>query len=111
MSVLFALGARSRMGGDHIEVPLASALLEGLIYNCEQIEDYPDRYKSPRELELERRAGEGLPNNLSFAELSEFLDPFYRTYTCADGRGFYIVSCSIVNHPKGCLRFWALASC
>ena len=52
MSVLFALAARSRMGGDQIEVPLASALLEGLVYSCEQIEDYPDRYKSPRELEL-----------------------------------------------------------
>jgi crotonobetainyl-CoA:carnitine CoA-transferase CaiB-like acyl-CoA transferase len=43
MSVLFALTARPRMGGEHIEVPLASALLEGLVYNCEQIEDYPDR--------------------------------------------------------------------
>lgn len=108
MSVLFALAARPRMGGDHIEVPLASALLEGLVYNCEQIEGYPERYKSPRELELERRAREGLPNNLSFAELSEFLDPFYRTYTCADGRGFYIVSCSIVNHPQRVLEVLGL---
>lgn len=108
MSVLFALTARPRMGGEHIEVPLASALLEGLVYNCEQIEDYPDRYKSPRELELERRAREGLPNNLSFAELSEFLDPFYRTYTCGDGRGFYIVSCSIVNHPQRVLEVLGL---
>ena len=31
MSVLFALNARHRMGGEHIEVPLASALLEGLV--------------------------------------------------------------------------------
>lgn len=108
MSVLFALNARGRMGGDHIEAPLASALLEGLVYNCEQIEDYPDRYKSPRELELERRAREGLPNDLSFADLSEFLDPFYRTYTCADGRGFYIVSCSIVNHPQRVLEVLGL---
>lgn len=108
MSVLFALAARSQMGGDHIEVPLASALLEGLVYNCEQIENYPDRYKSPRELELERREHEGLPNNLSFAELSEFLDPFYRTYTCADGRGVYIVSCSIVNHPQRVLEVLGL---
>ncbi|SDE56852.1 CoA transferase [Ruegeria marina] len=108
MSVLFALAARDRTGGDHIEVPLASALLEGLVYNCEQVEDYPDRYKSPRELELERRAREGLPNDLSFAELSEFLDPFYRTYTCADGRGFYIVSCSIVNHPQRVLQVLGL---
>jgi len=109
MSVLFALTARERMGGEHIEVPLASALLEGLVYNCEQIEDYPDRYKSPRELELERRAREGLPNDLSFAELSEFLDPFYSTYTCADGRGFYLVSCSIVNHPQRVLEVLGLA--
>jgi len=108
LSVLFALTARERMGGEHIEVPLASALLEGLVYNCEQIEDYPDRYKSPRELELERRAREGLPNNLSFGELSEFLDPFYRTYTCADGRGFYIVSCSIVDHPQRVLEVLGL---
>jgi len=108
MSALFALTARERMGGEHIEVPLASALLEGLVYNCEQIEDYPNRYKSPRELELERRAREGLPNDLSFAELSEFLDPFYRTYTCADGRGFYIVSCSIVNHPQRVLEVLGL---
>jgi len=110
MSVLFALTARERMGGEHIEVPLASALLEGLVYNCEQIEDYPERYKSPRELELERRAREGLPNDLSFAELSEFLDPFYRTYTCADGRGFYIVSCSIVNHPQRVLEVLGLGN-
>ena len=108
MSVLFALSARDRLGGDHIEVPLASALFEGLVYNCEQIEDYPDRYKSPRELELERRERLGLPNDLSFAELSEFLDPFYRTYTCADGRGFYVVACSIVTHPRRVLEILGL---
>ena len=76
------------------------ALFEGLAYNSEQIEDYPDRYKSPREHELERRSRLGLANDLSFAALSEFLDPFYRTYTCADGRGFYVVACSIVTHPR-----------
>ncbi|WP_305984636.1 CoA transferase [Roseibium sp. MMSF_3544] len=108
MSLLFALSARERTGGDHIEVPLASALFEGLVYNCEQIENYPDRYKSPRELELERRSALGLPNNLDFAELSEFLDPFYRTYTCADGRGFYVVACSIVTHPRRVLEILGL---
>ncbi len=108
MSVLFALNARDQLGGDHIEVPLASALLEGLVYNCEQIEDYPNRYKSPRELELERREQLELPNDLSFEQLSEFLDPFYRTYTCADGRGFYIVSCSIVTHPQRALEVLGL---
>ena len=104
MSVLFALWARPAQGGDHIEVPLASALLEGLVYNCEQIEDYPERYKSPREVELERRAAQELPLNLEFAELSEFLDPFYRTYTCADGRGFYVVAGSVASHPARVLK-------
>ncbi len=108
MSVLFALNARERNGGDRIEVPLASALLEGLAYNCEQIEDYPARYKSPREVELERRAREGLPMNLSYAELSEFLDPFYRTYTCADGRGFYVVAGSVKSHPRRVLEILGL---
>ncbi|MGA1373043.1 MAG: CoA transferase [Pseudomonadales bacterium] len=104
MSVLFALVARDRNGGDHIEVPLASALLEGLIYNCQQIQNYPERYKSPREVELDRRSAEGLSMNLPFEALSEFLDPFYRTYTCADGRGFYVVACSIAGHPQRVLR-------
>jgi len=104
MSVLFALNAREANGGDHIEVPLAAALLEGLVYNCEQIEDYPERYKSPREVELDRREAEGLPMNLAFEELSEFLDPFYRTYTCADGRGFYVVSGSVATHPRRVLE-------
>ena len=100
MAVQFALHARDRNGGEHIEVPLASSLLEGLVYNCEQIEDYPDRYKSPREVELDRRSAEDLPMNLSFGELEEFLDPFYRTYTCADGRGFYVVAGSVKTHPR-----------
>lgn len=103
MSVLFALAARDRMGGDHIEVPLASALFEGLAYNSERIEAYPERYKSPREVELEQREAAGLAMDLTHAELSEFLDPFYRTYECADGRGFYVVACSVAHHPR-----WAL---
>ena len=104
MAVQFALHARDENGGEHIEVPLASALLEGLVYNCEQIEDYPERYKSPREVELDRRAAEGLPMGLSFPELEEFLDPFYRTYTCADGRGFYVVAGSVKTHPRRVLE-------
>ncbi|GAB5470130.1 MAG: CoA transferase [Rhodospirillales bacterium] len=108
MAVLFALGARERNGGDVIEVPLASALFEGLSYNCERIEDYPERYKSPREVELDRRIAAGLPLDLSFAELSEFLDPFYRTYRCADGRGFYVVAGSVKTHPRRVLEILGL---
>ncbi len=109
LSVLFALRARHRNGGEHIEVPLASALLEGLVYNCEQIENYPDRYKSPREVELDRRAAEGLPMNLTYEELNDFLDPFYRTYRCADDRGFYVVAGSIATHPRRVLETLGLA--
>ena len=108
MSVIFALHARSRNGGDWIEVPLASALFEGLAYNHEQIEDYPDRYKSPRELELDRRQASGEPCDLDFAALSEFLDPFYRTYACQDGRGFYVVAGSIASHPARVLKILGL---
>ncbi|WP_027170204.1 CoA transferase [Mesorhizobium sp. WSM3224] len=107
-AVLFALYARDRNGGDTIEVPLASALLEGLVYNCLEMENFPSRYKSPRELELERRLRDNLPLNLQFGELSEFLDPFYRNYTCADGRGFYLVSTSISGHPKRALEVLGL---
>ncbi len=110
MSVLFALYARGRNGGDHIEVPLASALMEGLAYNCERIENYPERYKSPREREIDRRIAEGLPMDMSFDDLSELLDPFYRTYTCADGRGFYVVSGSVASHPRRVLKTLGLAS-
>lgn len=104
MSVLFALKAGRVNGGEHIEVPLASALFEGLSYNAEQIEDYPERYKSPREVEIERRQAAGLPLDLRYEDLAELLDPFYRTYTCADGRGFYVVAGSVVSHPRRVLE-------
>ncbi|MCR9149824.1 MAG: CoA transferase [Rhodobacteraceae bacterium] len=108
MSVLFALGARARNGGEHVEVPLASALFEGLVYNSQQVQDYPDRYKSPREVELDRRAAEDLPMSLAFEDLWPLLDPFYRTYTCADGRGFYVVACSIKGHQRRALEVLGL---
>lgn len=108
MAVLFALGSRDQNGGEHIEVPLAAALFEGLVYNCEQIENYPERYKSPRELELDRRRAERQPLDMAYADLGSLLDPFYRTYTCGDGRGFYVVSCSIVTHPRRVLEVLGL---
>ncbi len=104
MSVLYAIRVRGQNGGDRIEVPLASALLEGLSYNCERIEDYPSRYMSPRELEIARREREHLPLNLNYRQLTELLDPFYRTYRCADGRGLYVVSGSVVSHPRRVLE-------
>lgn len=104
-ATVLALQARERTGhGDHIEVPLASAVMEGLSYNSILIDDYPLRYKTQREREIERRRGEDLQMDMSFDDLQEFLDPFYRSYRCADGRMFYVVCPSHKNHAKRCLQ-------
>ncbi|TPE43432.1 CoA transferase, partial [Amaricoccus solimangrovi] len=104
-ATVLALQARERTGlGDGIEVPLASAVMEGLTYNSLLVEDYPARYKTQREQEIERRRANGLPMNVSYSELQEFLDPFYRSYECKDGRTFYVVCPSHRNHAKRCLR-------
>lgn len=104
-SVVLALQARERTGlGDEIEVPLACALMEGLSYNSIKIENLPERYKTQREKEIERRRIEGLPMNLSYDELQELLDPFYRSYKCKDGRMFYVVCPSHKAHAKRCLK-------
>ena len=104
-AAVLALQARERNGlGDQIEVPLASAVMEGLCYNSIRIEDLPDRYITQREREITRRRTEGLPMNLSYEELQELLDPFYRSYLCKDGRMFYVVCPSHKNHAKRCLQ-------
>ncbi len=104
-ATVLALQARERTGlGDHIEVPLASAVMEGLCYNSIKIDGLPDRYITQREQEIARRRAEGLPMNLSYEELQELLDPFYRSYLCKDGRMFYVVCPSHKNHAKRCLQ-------
>ncbi|HEV2505478.1 MAG TPA: CoA transferase [Mesorhizobium sp.] len=103
-AVLFALYGRGRDGkGDHIEVPLAAALMEGLAYNSQRVENYPERYKSPREKEIERRRAQDLPLDLSYAALQDLLDPFYRSYRCSDGRMIYVVCASHIDHARRCL--------
>lgn len=104
-AVVLALQARERTGlGERIEVPLAAAVMEGLTYNSIRIENLPERYKTQREQEIERRRIEGLPMNLGYDELQELLDPFYRSYMCKDGRMFYVVCPSHRNHAKRCLQ-------
>lgn len=104
-AVTLALFARQTSGrGDAIEVPISAALMEGLAYNSMFVENLPDRYKSPRELEIERRRAHNEPLNLNYPDLQEFLDPFYRTYTCKDGRPFYAVCSSHTRHPIACLE-------
>ena len=104
-AAVLALQEREHSGlGDHIEVPLAAAVMEGLSYNSIKIEEYPERYKTQREAEIERRRNADLPMNLSYEDLQEFLDPFYRSYKCKDGRMFYVVCPSHKNHAKRCLQ-------
>ena len=108
-AVTLALYAREQSGqGEAIEVPLAAALLEGLAYNAMHVENYPDRYKSLREREIERRRAAGEPMDMDYKDLQEFLDPFYRTYVCADGRPFYVVCASHAAHPVKCLQVLGL---
>jgi len=108
-AVVLALLAREKSGcGDHIEVPVIAAMMEGLSYNSYQVADLPERYKTMRELEIERRQANNIDLDLSYTDLQEYLDPFYRTYQCADGRMFYIVCPSHRNHARRCLEVLGL---
>lgn len=104
-----ALYAREEHGhGDYIEVPIAAALMEGLVYNSMVVEDTPERYKSLREREIDRRREAGEPFDMTYEELQEYLDPFYRSYECADGRPVYVVSACHVNHAHKTLEVLGL---
>jgi len=103
-SVVLALLEREKTGrGDQIEVPVAAALMEGLSYNSYVIDQLPERYKTMRELEIEYRKENNIEMDLTYEDLQEYLDPFYRSYTCADGRMFYCVCPSHRNHAKRAL--------
>ncbi len=104
-SVALALQARNKTGcGDHIEVPISSAVMEGLSYNSIYIEDYPERYKTQREKEIERRRSNDEPMDVSYDDLQDLLDPFFRSYECKDGRMFYVVCPSHKEHARRCLE-------
>ncbi len=104
-ATVLALQSRQITGrGDHVEVPLAAAVMEGLCYNSIKVADIPERYLTQREKEIERRRIEGLPMNISYEELQELLDPFFRSYMCKDGRMFYVVCPSHKYHAKRCLE-------
>ncbi len=104
-ATVLALQSRQVTGlGDQIEVPLAAAVMEGLCYNSIKVDNMPTRYLTQREVEIERRRVEGLPMNISYEELQELMDPFFRSYMCKDGRGFYVVCPSHKNHARRCLE-------
>jgi crotonobetainyl-CoA:carnitine CoA-transferase CaiB-like acyl-CoA transferase len=108
-ATVLALQSRQITGlGDQIEVPLAAAVMEGLCYNSIKVSDMPTRYLTQRELEIERRRIEGLPMNISYEDLQELLDPFFRSYMCKDGRMFYVVCPSHKHHAKRCLEVLGL---
>lgn len=103
-SVVLALNAREDSGrGDNIEVPITAALMEGLSYNSVVIEGMPERYFTMREHEIAHRKENNIPFDLSYEDLQEYLDPFYRTYQCKDGRFFYVVCPSHRNHARRAL--------
>ncbi|UTW47485.1 CoA transferase [Bacterioplanoides sp. SCSIO 12839] len=104
-STVFALFEREKTGrGDSIEVPVAAALMEGLCYNSIEVENMPRRYINMREEEIERRQQNNIPMDISYDDLQEYLDPFFKTYRCADGRFFYCVCPSHRNHARRCLE-------
>ncbi|MFY0648520.1 CoA transferase [Sulfitobacter geojensis] len=108
-ATVLALQSRQVTGlGDQIEVPLAAAVMEGLCYNSIKVSDMPERYLTQREIEIERRRVEGLPMNVSYEDLQELLDPFFRSYMCKDGRMFYVVCPSHKHHARRCLEVLGL---
>ena len=109
MAVMMALYKREQTSrGDTIEVPIASAVMEGFAYNVQYVEGYPERYKGHREREIERRRSGHEAMDLGYDALQELLDPFYRNYICADGRPFYVVSASHKDHPVRVLKILGL---
>jgi crotonobetainyl-CoA:carnitine CoA-transferase CaiB-like acyl-CoA transferase len=108
-ATVLALQSRQLTGlGDQIEVPLASAVMEGLCYNSIKVSNMPERYLTQREAEIERRRVEGLPMNVAYEDLQELLDPFFRSYMCKDGRMFYVVCPSHKHHAHRCLEVLGL---
>ena len=105
MSVTLALMAR-KLGanGEKIEIPIAAACCEALIYNSMGIEDFPGRYRCLREHEIARRKATGEKMNLSYNAVKELLDPFFHTYECSDGRMFYLVASSNAVHQERVLQ-------
>ena len=50
------------------------------------------------------RQSRGGARDLSYDDVQTLLDPFYRTYWCADGRPFYVVAVSHRRHPRRLLE-------
>ena len=105
LAAVLALLARESSGkGEALEVPLAAGLCEALVYNSMEVRDLPQRYLGLRNREIARRRERGQPMNLSYPAVKALLDPFFHTYTCRDGRAFYVVAVAHAVHQERCLR-------
>ena len=92
---LAILNALNKNSGDIIEVPLASALMDTLIYNSIDY-NYPTVYNPPR--------NSSNKTNLTYSEIQDLKDPFFCHYICYDKRPFYLVAPCHINHQKKVLK-------
>lgn len=84
--------------GRHIEVPLAAALTEALVYN--NMHFSMDRcYKSARQSRLDHGA-----YPVSLEVLDTLFDPFFCRYICADKRPIYLVCPAHARHQQTAVR-------
>jgi len=89
---------RANRFGEYFEVPLASSLMEALVHNS--ISFPLDKcYMNSRK----KTISEGL-YPVSKEKLNELFDPFFRKYTCKDGKLFYLVCPAHINHHKRTLQ-------
>lgn len=84
--------------GVHLEVPLASCLLESLVHNSIEF-PLDNSYKNLRMLQIE--AGD---YPIDEAKLESLVDPFFAKYMCSDGRPIYIVCPNHSRHQESLLR-------
>ena len=85
-------------GGQHVVVPLASALSETMIHNSIVI-GVARHYRNARK----RRIDDGA-YPITWEELQGLFDPFFSTYVCLDGRQFYLVCPSHASHQRKALE-------
>lgn len=83
--------------GQHIRVPLASALMEALVHNSIQL-PLDDRYRSRRAIRI--RSGNYPVDEQT---LSNLLDPFFCKYMCADDRTVYLVCPAHYRHQMNAI--------
>jgi len=107
LAALAALHRQRREGpaadGEHIVVPMASAVLEALAHNSLEFPRDPHYM----DLRAQRIAQGRFPVDAS--TLHALRDPFFTSYACADGRTLYVVCPAHGRHQVGLLRALGVA--